>query len=281
MIDNSHLDDEFLTITSCEMAIKEFENVSTLVNRNMKVCHINFYALDQHNTVTPCYSSVYDHYVNDENKDLISFDGEYERVYSAEGINDMIKIAKENGFIVSYNHPGWSLENSTDYLGYDGMFAVEIYNAGCVNAGHVDDEAVYDDLLRAGKKLYCTACDDNHNFHDFSSQKNDSFGGWVCINAEELEYSCIMNALVQGDFYASTGPVIKSLVRDENKVVIETSDCEKISLITFGRRRSSHIADLGKSLNRAEFELIDSDGYFRIRVEDSRGKKAYTQAYNV
>ena len=92
LIDNSHLnDDEFLTITSCEMAIKEFPTQSTLVNFDMRVCHLNFYALDQHNTTTPCYSSVYDHYITDEIKDLIRFDKEYERVYTTDGINDMIK----------------------------------------------------------------------------------------------------------------------------------------------------------------------------------------------
>ena len=45
---NSYLDDEdFLTITSTEVAIKQFENVSTLKNFNMKVCHLNLYAKEQ------------------------------------------------------------------------------------------------------------------------------------------------------------------------------------------------------------------------------------------
>ena len=56
LIDNTRLDDEdFLTITSCEIAIKEFPTVSTGVNQNMKVVHLNFYAKDPHNIKTPCY----------------------------------------------------------------------------------------------------------------------------------------------------------------------------------------------------------------------------------
>ena len=58
LVDNSYLDDDdFLTITSCEVAIKEDAHKSTLKDRNMKAIHLNFYALDQHNVITPCYNS--------------------------------------------------------------------------------------------------------------------------------------------------------------------------------------------------------------------------------
>lgn len=281
LIDNSHLnDDEFLAITSCEIAIKEDANLSTLKKFDMRVCHLNFYALDPHNTVTPCYSVLYDKkYITDEIRDLIRYDTDYERNYSVSDINKMIQIANENGFLVTYNHPSWSLENATHYLGYENLFAVEIYNTGCVKTGIIDDEFAFDDLLRAGKKIYCTACDDNHNSHDLSSPENDSFGGWVCINADNLEYNEIMNALKNGDFYASTGPQITSLIYDNDTVRIETSPCSKISLVTDSRRAKSVFARENSSISSAEFTLHDNDKYFRIRVEDSAGKKAYTQAY--
>ena len=282
LIDNSHLDDkDFLTITSCEVAIKEFPKESTLVNHQMRVCHLNFYALDQHNTVTPCYSSIYDHYVTDLNRDLIKYDGEYERVYSVDGINEMIRIAKEQGFITCYNHPTWSLENATHYLGYEGLFAVEIYNYGCVSGGRTDDEGVFDDLLRAGKNVYCTAADDCHNTVDYYKAGNDSFGGWVCINADKLEYSTIMNALINGDFYASTGPQIKSLAIDGDKVIVETSPCKHIAIVTKGRRTSRKIAEKDEILTSAELKVIPSDEYFRVICIDENGKKAYSQAYKI
>lgn len=282
LIDNSHLDDEnFLSITSCEVAVKEFPEQSTLVNMDMRVGHFNFYALDQHNTVTPCYSSVYDHFVNDLNRDKIKFEGEYERKYSIERINEMIRIANEKGFIVSYNHPNWSLENATRYLGYENLFAVEIVNGGCIKAGYVDNEGVFDDILRSGKKIFATTADDNHNPHPIDSKLCDSFGGWVMINAEKLEYSEIMSALQRGDFYASTGPEITSLTRDGDTVRVECSDAKKIVLVTGGRRIAKEIADIGENLNSAEFTVKETDHYFRIRVEDEYGKKAYTQGYEV
>ena len=281
VLDNSYLNDnDFLTITSCEIAIKQFATESTLKKLDMKVTHLNFYALDPHNTETPCYSSVYDHFINDNCRNRISYPLEdYTRVYSADGINEIVRIAKEKGFITSYNHPGWSLETANDYLNYDGLFAVEIINYACLCGGIPDDEVVFDHMLRAGKKIFCTACDDCHNHAPFDSVYNDSCGGWIQINAEKLEYDVIMTALQNGDFYASTGPEIYSLVVDGNKVAIECSDAVKVSLITGTRRIKSIYAEGGEFLKKAEFEILDTDNYCRIRVEDENGKKAYTQSF--
>ena len=282
VIDNSHLsDDDFIVLTACEVAIKEFADQSTMKNFDMKVAHLNFYALDPHNDITPCYSSIADHFVNDNCRGLIKYEGEYKREYTADGINDMIRKAREKGFIVSYNHPSWSLANARDYLDYEGIFAVEIYNHGCALMGHNDDESVFDDMLRTGKKVYCTATDDCHSRDDFGSVHNDSFGGWVCINTDKLSYDSVMQALINGDFYASTGPEIKSLIKDGNKVIIKTSPAKSIYYVTRGRRRKAMIAPEGELLSEATFDIRDTDGYFRLKVMDEHGNCAYTQAYEI
>lgn len=281
IIDHSYLNDEnFLAITSCELTIKEFPGKHTMKFPHMKVCHLNFYALDPHNDVTPCYSYSYDEqFIKSFYKDKIKFESEYERFYTPESINEMIRIGKEKGFIVSYNHPSWSCENALQYLHYDDLFAVEIYNHDCAQMGILTDEHVYDDMLRAGKKLFCSACDDNHNKLDFDNPNQDSFGGWVCINAEKLDYKEIMNALQSGNFYASSGPAIFSLTRDGDKVTVQTSACKRIQLVTATRRCGSFTAKDGETLTNAEFLLSETDGYFRIRAVDENGNIAFSQAY--
>ena len=109
---HSYLDDEdFLTITSSEYAIKEFPNQSTLVNFNMKVCHLNIYAKKQDNEYSVCYNSVLDHYSKGEHRENINRDkDEYQRVYGKDGINELIRIINEAGFFGAYNHPRRSLQ---------------------------------------------------------------------------------------------------------------------------------------------------------------------------
>ena len=184
----------------------------------------------------------------------------------------MIRHAKEKGFLVSYNHPNWSLENARDYLKYEGVDFVEIYNHSCTMAGE-DSYLVkaFDDFLRDGKKVYATMCDDSHSL-------GRMFGGWVMINAPKLDYQTIMEHLKDGKFYASNGPQIYSLVRDGNMVTIKTSPAKRIALSTRGRR-----CDVlwGEGVTEATFELQPSDGYFRITVDDLHGNHAHTQAYEV
>ena len=277
--DNSHLDDEdFITLTSGEFAIKQFADQSTMKNFEMKVCHLNLYAKDQHNDHTFCYNSVADHFCAPERKGLINKPCEdYERKYGHEGISRLIKDANEQGFFVCYNHPRWSLENYGDYCGYEGLWGVEIYNHACAVDGLYDyDVNVLDDMLRDGKRVMASCGDDNHN------RRGDlecSFGASVYVNAESLCYKAIVDGLLAGDFYTSMGPEIYSLYVEDGFVHIKCSDARQICYSTRGRRVRSVRARDGERLTEAAFEIREADGYFRIDVIDEYGKRANTQAY--
>lgn len=272
---NSYLDDEnFLTITSCEVAIKELPKESTLKNSNMKVCHLNFYAKEQDNDYNFFYNSIYDHFSAHERRPLFKKpDADVPRAYG-EGINTLIKLANDNGFFVSYNHPRWSLENYREYSKYDGLWAVEIFNTSCNRGGLYEyDINVHDDFLRDGKRIFVTSGDDNHN------KKDDSFGTFVMVESDKLEYSKIVDALLNGEFYTSTGPTIEKISVDGDFVTVKCSDAKNIFYSTHGRRCGSVSADEGESVNSATFKLLESDIYFRISVIDEFGRRADSQAY--
>ncbi len=271
---NSYLDDEdFITITSAEYAIKQFPEQSTLKNLNMKVCHLNLYAKEQDNDKTVCYNSTYDHFTKGEYRKKFQETPDYDRVYGAKGINDIIKTANENGFFVCYNHPRWSLENYGDYSDYEGLWGVEIYNHAVHSSGLYDyDINVFDDFLRDGKRIFASCGDDNHNV-------NAQFGGFVMVNTGSLSYRSIIDALLSGNFYASHGPEIFGLYTEDNKVYIQCSDAKRITLSTMGRRSKSITAPDGEFLNEAEFEFFEADEYFRLDVIDEHGRRANTQSY--
>lgn len=276
IVDNSYLNDEdFLTITSCELCIKEIEGVSTAKNRKMKVCHLNLYAKDPHNVDTPCYSSVYDKpFLKNIGEDGVMHTcGEYKRVYSAEGINDIIKIANEKGFLVSYNHPVWSLENALTYLNYKDFWSLEIYNSDCWKCGFFEyNIGAYDDFLRTGQKIAATACDDSHS-------KSTAFYGFVMINAEKLEYDTIIKALEDHNFYASTGPAINELYVEDGKAYLTFSGGEYAVMSTEGRRINLQKAENPDGKNTVCFDILEDDGYIRFSVADKYGHYANTNAY--
>ena len=279
IIDQSHLTDEgFVAITGCELAIKEFPEGSTLTHPHMKATHLCLYSKDPHNTLTPCYNSVYDHFITPPAEGKVRGDGEYERRYGAEGINEMVKRIKEQGFLVCYNHPTWSLEDATDYLGYEGLDFVEILNTGALIDGLNDDEAVFAQMLRHGKKIFCTGADDNHNRARPDSPLYDSFGAHVMILADSLTYESLISALEKGDFYTSEEPEIYSVFSEGDAVTVKCSPAEKITVLSLGRRSKTVYAENGKPLTEVTVRLAAPDG-FRIRVEDKAGKRAFTQFF--
>ncbi len=280
VIDQSHLTDEsFLAIVGCEVAIKEIPTESTMTNQQMKVCHLNFFALNPKNPITPCYNSVADHFVTEDARGKFTPDGEYKRHYTHGGISEMVKKAHDMGYLVAYNHPSWSLENSFDYLGYSGIDFVEIYNTGCVKEGHCCDERVFEDFLLSGKHVFCIAGDDNHNRTPLDHPASDSFGGYIMINEESLEYSKVMKALWQGRFYVSTGMEIHSIIREGDQVTVTTSEADSIHMRTGGRRCKSVFSN-GEGLTKATFTLDPKDGYFRFKIVGKHGT-AFSQAYPI
>ena len=276
---NSYLDDEdFITITGGEFAIKQFPRESTMKNFDMKVCHLNFYAKKQDNDYAFCYDSIADHFTSKDRKSKINKpDKDYGREYGHAGISKLIADANEQGFFVCYNHPRWSLENYGDYSGYEGLWGVEIYNHACSMDGLYDyDVNVLDDMLRDGKRVFASSGDDNHNREPHPL--DCSFGASVYVNADSLSYESIVNGLLRGSFYTSMAPVIHSLYVENGRVYIECSSARQITYSTRGRRVQSMYSAEG-NLAEASFEIKDTDGYFRIDVIDTEGKRANTQAY--
>jgi len=276
MIDNSHLNDEnFLSLTACELAIKEFAHLSTLEKRDMKCCHFNLFAKEPTNVDTPCYSSIYDHFKkNISEEDIVHTCGEYERSYTTEGMNEIIRIANEKGFLVSYNHPRWCLESPADYLRYKGLWAVEIYNTSVAMKGLSGNEVhVYEYFLREGERMACIMGDDNHSMAS-------TCGAWTMINADKLDYKSVIKAMENHELYASTGPEIKGLYVEDDVAYLTFAKGVSAIMVMNGRTAFKQVAENPDGENTVAFE-IPRDGYtwFRFEVVDAAGEKANTCAY--
>ena len=223
-------DDNFLALTGYEIQIY---GDMDLPKRLRRVSHLNFYPKNQNESKMPFFN-LPDVLRLDKQPDISKAvydgDGNDYKEYSAKGINDLIQKAKSAGFIVSYNHPTWSKEDASIYTNLTGLFAMEIYNRNANLSGHdTYCPYVYDEMLRGGQHIGCIATDDTH-------KKEDLFGGFTYVFADELTHSEIINALENGDFYASRGPLIKSLCYEDGYFNIECSPAKEIVVSNSGRR---------------------------------------------
>lgn len=278
-------DEDFVAITGVELALTgpKVDTYSPLPAS--KQLHFNLYAKDPDCDTTPFYSEKKDSYKFDDVRHLVKPGTAIERVYTAECVNEMVRRAHEEGFLVSFNHPNWSLQTAEDYLPYEGFDFIEVHNTGCVLSGHHDDEGAFDNMMKAGKRIAPVASDDNHNAYGFDAPLTDSFGGWVMIAADKLGYRELMDSLEAGDFYASTGPEIHSITLDdsgeEGIIRVKCSPAKAVFLITQGRRNGRVIAPINETVEDAALKLYPQDVRFRIRVDDAEGHSAYSRIYDI
>ena len=281
MVPHPELTDEnFLAMNGYEM---ECNSPGETWGRQ-RVCHICLVATRPDIDKQVCYHQATRGYTclnhgpaYDLAPDVAKYDEEnadFERVYTHECISEMMRRGREAGFFVTYNHPTWSLEDYSNYMGYHGMHAMEIVNYGCLSGGYDDyNPRVYDDILRGGERIYCIAADDTH------LATTDAFGGFTMIKSPSLSYEEVGRALLDGHFYASEGPEIYELWVEGDTLYVRCSEAELISLNTGIIHTSCKRAEGGKPVTEAAFRLLPCFKYVRVTVRDAHGKHACTNAY--
>ena len=277
-------DATFLALHGFEMEINEPKREDFA---SIKTCHICFIGIDPDNMIQPMWhregEKLYLFGNAPSHKDEVKFDEsepDYVREYSHEKISEIMRIGREKGFFVTYNHPVWSLENYSDYMGYHGMHAMEIFNGDCNAAGWNDrNDHQYDDILRGGERIYCIGADDNHNHTNPNSRRYDSGWAWTVIKAKSLDYKDVTEALLAGNFYASEGPEITALWYEDGKVHVECPDADRVTLAADMRYARVVYGENGTTINEADLPVDQRCKWFRITVYDKRGRMACTNAY--
>ncbi len=285
---NSRLSDEnFVAINGYECQIYTLESNEEYSPEEMPVYHFCLYATDKNNIKLHGVTKIdFDRWQSQkylENRKDLLFNGEFSPVtYNISSINRMIKEANDDGFLVQYNHPIWSLQNYKDYIWLRGLWSVEVYNHDCYLEGYNDvNDNVLADLSRIGEGVCAVASDDMHGWHHAG-------GGFSYIGAKELTYEAVIDAMKKKDIYASQGPTFDYIYVEDGKAYIKCSDVAKITMITDKRASKTTRFDIdGKNMtidnsrtgNNAVFEIYQNAEYVRFEIVDIYGKKAWTRAY--
>lgn len=283
--DHSNMTEEdFLLLTGYEAYIRPGEGCR--YNEYQPEIHINLLAKNPHNEEIIEFEDCCVKYVKDpaEKAAIKRYKGrEGHRVYTAEYINEFISIAKEAGYMVTLNHPTWSLEQNEEVYKYDGYFSMEICNFSAWQTGlHEYNGTLYDMLLRQGKHIGAHSADDNHNRYPLYSPSTDSFGGFTMLWTKDgkLTYEGVIEALEEKNFYSSMGPVIHSVEVENGIAKIKCSPVDRISLC-FGSKDPRMVwkdTEDG-TITEAEFVIPETAPYIRFNIQDSHGRFADTRGY--
>ena len=247
--------------------------------------HFNFIALDEKTEIQPLWHR--EKYIPPKalpSKPLVKFDEnepDYEREYTPECVNDMMRIGREKNFFVIYNHPTWSQESYNEYIKYENMHAMEIINniSNTGNGVFEYNDRVYDDMLRVGRRITCVAADDSHAKYPLGHRKCDVGGTFTMIKAKALDYPSVADALLKGDFYASEGPVLNSLYYEDGKICVECEPCDSVIFTSYPQRGMAYFDETGDGISYAEHTLTGKETFIRVTLVDKYGKRAYTSAY--
>ena len=269
-------DEEFIALHGYEMAIKKDPFAST--GAFMPVYHFNFIAEDQAARIMPrCYVNSTSTYVNakrlrEELKPYDPNDTIEETKYEIDWINDYLEAVEKAGFLITYNHPQWSLQTADDYLGLKHLHAIEVINGAC-SAMQDNTSLHYERMLRSGMNVLPVGGDDNH-------VPVECGNAWTMIQAPELTYDALITAYKKGDCYASEGPEIYEISLEDDVITVKTSPATVIALRSEGRI-TPNFKDRSGSLTEVTFPYNPKryGRFFRIEVRDAGGYRAYSRAY--
>ena len=273
-------DPDFLMLTGYEVYIRN--NPEGRYDVYAPEVHLNLFAKDPQNETMICYNPWYCKYISEEEKDALKKAGSQRpREYNPAYINEFIKTAKENGYIVGYNHPVWSMESEENLLAYEGYFSIEMINYSSYTLNHTEyNGALYDKLLCAGKRVYCNGSDDNHNKHPFDSPRNDSFGGSTMILADELKYEKVIEAMETGEMYSTMGPVFREVSFDGETLHVECSEVAALYVHYGSKAPGSVYAERGETITSGDLVLDQNCRYVRVSIVDREGRYADTRGFS-
>lgn len=201
-----------------------------------------------------------------------------------------LEEVRRRGGIAQLNHPNfrWGADAALVHeLVEHGLVLFEVANessdvANDGDAEHPSTEAIWDAVLTAGDIIYGTATDDAHHYDDADAVRAQGRvpdvgnRGWVMVHAAR-DRASIRDALARGDFYSSTGVLLRRIDRSAETLEIEADVACEFAFIGSGGRV------LARSHGRiARFPLAQArGGYVRATATDDQGRRAWIQPIRV
>jgi len=179
-----------------------------------------------------------------------------------------------------------------------------VHNEG--DATRAGTERIWDIVLtkRLGELgldvMYGLATDDGHKYHEWAVTNSNPGRGWIMVRAPELSPASLIAAMEAGEFYSSSGVVLKDVRREGKVLSLEIKPERGVTYTTefIGTRKDydgrnephrtpkgdavrithRYSADIGKVLAtmkgaKAGYTLTGDELYVRARITSSKLKE--------
>ena len=195
---------------------------------------------------------------------------------------------EDHGGVAYLAHPYWTGATPGRLELPANVYGIEVYNGGCeLEVGRGLSSVHWDELLESGRRCFAIATDDSHH------PGFDSDLAWTWIRAANRSREAVLQALRDGTFYSSTGPIIHAIQLDGDVVDVRSSPCRSVTLLAgrcegaaahAGRLPYCHHgrvlerADDGR-ITRARLEIPFGAGHVRLELADGSGGRAWTNPH--
>ena len=182
------------------------------------------------------------------------------------------------------NHPNFGYGiNVEDLKKLNGERFFELYNGhpAVHNEGddmHIDLETMWD-LINISyyndrkPLLLGIATDDSHNYHVKSINYSNTGRGWVMVNSQKIETASLIEAMETGDFYSSSGVILKKVYHNKEKLFIEIEPKEGIvyEIIFMGYRKGGHNIEEFKRVKgtSSDYTFQENDLFVRAKINSN------------
>jgi hypothetical protein len=202
-------------------------------------------------------------------------------------INAVLERRRETGqpMLVHINHPNfrWAI-TLQDIVKLKGERFFEVYN------GHPQVHNMGDGLRMGTERmwdfiniayiqkeqplLFGLATDDSHNYHLFGREFSNSGRGWVMVLADSLEPGSLIDALENGDFYATTGVNLDKIQFKDNVLYVKATEEPGVTYtIEFiGCKKDERETEVLASTegSEASFNVTPNHLFVRAKITSSR-----------
>ena len=200
----------------------------------------------------------------------------------------VIDAVNEQGGAVFLAHPHWSSVNVVrDVLPLKGLCGIEVFNTICRCAGRGESSVHWDDWMEHQNRLYPALANDDA--HALEADEHDTYQGWTRVRVRERSPQAIVEALVRGASYGSTGPEIHSITLrrvdeegDKQRVVEATVQCSEAQRIfAVANNYGKEYRENGRTFEKATFTLRPNARWTRFEVVGPDGRKAWSNPFDL